>query len=149
MVKLIDKVFLAFSFIALLFVVIMFHTWNRVEVVQLPATAGKLSSWDVDSCDIKNSYIYISAWSFPEGVRKFDNTLYAKTSDGAGYLKLKGQVYRRNQETNEMKSAGEFDNSGLVSAIRILPWEKTTSKEIVMISKASDGKFYRGDYACK
>ncbi|MBZ6388543.1 MULTISPECIES: hypothetical protein [Pantoea] len=149
MVKLIDRAFLLLSFIGLLFIVIMFHTWNGHEVVQLPETAGKLTSWDVDSCDIKSNYAYISAWSFPAGVRKFENTLYIKVSDGSGYIKMKGQVYKRNQETSEMKSAGEFDNSGLVSAIRILPWEQSISKEIVMISRASNGKLYRGDYVCK
>jgi len=147
--KLLDKAFLFFVFVAFIFIVVMFHTWNKTDVVEIPATVGKLTAWDVDSCDIKENYAYISAWSFPEGVRQFDNSLYVKVADGAGYIKLKTQVYRRNQETASMKAAGEFDNSGLVGAIRILPWEKKTSKEIVMISKGSDGKLYRGDYACK
>lgn len=149
MLKIIDRVFLFFILASFVFIVVMFHTWNRHDVVQIPETSGKLTTWDVDSCDIKKNYAYISAWSFPYGVRKFENSLYIKLSDGSGYIKLNSQVYRRNQETASMKAAGEFDNSGLVGAIRILPWEKKTSREIVMISKGSDGKLYRGDYACK
>jgi hypothetical protein len=147
--KKIDKLFVILSVFSFLFVALMFHSWNDNSYVEIPKTQGKLDNWGVDFCDIKNNYVYISAWSYPAGVRKFENTMYIKSLNGKGYFRLHGQTYRRNLETKEMKSSDEFDNSGLVSSIRIPPWNEPVGREIVMISRAKDGELYRGDYVCK
>lgn len=147
--KHVDRVFLLFSAMAILFIIFMFHSWNKIIPVNLPETAGQLTKWGVDSCDIKDNYVHISAWSSPDGVLLFENSLYVKTLSGDKYIKLSSQTYNRHQESEEMKAHGYFDNSGIVAAIRIAPWMASTDKKIVMISKAKDGKLYRGDYDCK
>jgi len=149
MKKMIDRSFIFLSIAAIIFVAMLFYTWNPHKIVRLPDTQGNISSWGVDECIVKKDYAYVSAWSFPDGARKFENHTYIKLADGSGYYEMKGQAYRRNQETSEMKTLGEFDNSGLISAIRILPWNKSMSHNIVIISKGVDGKLYRGGYACK
>lgn len=144
-----DIAYLIFAGVASLFFILAFHAFNNQHPVKLPDVKGSFSEWGVNSCDIEKDYIYVSGWSSPKSSIKLKTIVFAQDNQSGEYYQLKTLVYPRSQGTAEMKANGFFDNSGYVSAIRLPTLNLDSFKNITILSQDRDGKWLRGDYACK